>query len=75
MFNTDSPNCGESFADTGEVLDSLVDRGGSGVGASLELGLDFQCLGVLTSNIFYGVIWGTPHRAGYRTNGCPLKSH
>ena len=53
MFNTDSPDCGESFAefvrddlDTGELLDSLVDRGGSRVGASLELGLDIHGFGV-----------------------------
>ena len=66
MFDTDCSNCSESVAefvrddlDTGEVLDSLVDRGGSGVGAGLELGLDVHGLGVWTSHILYGVIWGT----------------
>ena len=66
MFNTDSTNCGESFAefvrdalDTGDVLDSLVDRGGSGVGASLELGLDIHGLVIRTGDISFRVIKGT----------------
>ena len=55
MFDTDSPNSGESFTefvrddlDTGDVLDSLVHRGGRGVGASLEPPLYLNCSGVFT---------------------------
>ena len=50
MFDTDSANSGECFTefmrddlDTGDVLDSLVHRGGRGVGASLESFLYLNC--------------------------------
>ena len=62
MFDTDSPNSGESFTefvrddlDTGDVLDSLVHRGGRGVGASLELCLDLPGLVITTGHIFHWV--------------------
>ena len=65
MFDTDSPNSGESFTefvrddlDTGDVLDSLVHRGGCGVGASLELGLDLHGLVITTGHFFYWVTQG-----------------
>ena len=65
MFDTDSANSGESFTefvrddlDTGDVLDSLVHRGGRGVGASLEHGLDLPGLLITTSHIFYRVSQG-----------------
>ena len=65
MFDTDIPNSGESFTefvrddlDTGDVLDSLVHRGGCGVGASLELGLDLHGLVITTGHFFYWVTQG-----------------
>ena len=55
MLHTSNTNGGESLAefvrddlDTGEVLDSLVDRGGGGVGAGLESPLDLEGFGILT---------------------------
>ena len=72
MFDTDSANSGESCTefvrddlDTGDVLDSLVHRGGCGVGASLELGLDLQGFVITTAHIFY---WVSEGAAGLSEN-------